>query len=258
MRFGIFADPHCGPRPDDGTRFFSRAPDKCARCLTLFAREQTAFSICLGDLYDGPPGPALDAVRRKMDALFARYGGAPWLCPGNHDVTAHTLPEGPQYRTFLQDGVQFILLDTNYGPDGVHYRAGTMQWDRLYAGEGQRRWLRHVLAEHTGPCLVFTHGNLEGRAAGSFAARHTLGDAGAVRRILQQSGRVQLVFQGHYHPGAWCVQDGITYVTLKALVDGPTAAPAALADCDGHVCRLRLYDAAAPDGIPVADIRLPL
>lgn len=257
MRFGLFADPHCGCRPDDGTRFFSRAADKCARCLALFAREQVNFAICLGDLYDGA-GPGMEPVRSRLQEMFAGWGGPLYLCPGNHDVTAQTPPDGPQYTTFRREGIQFVLLDTNYGPDGLRYRAGTMQWDRLYAGPAQRRWLRRTLAQHTGPCLIFTHGNLESRTGEDFAARHILGDADEIRRILQESGRVHLVFQGHYHPGAWCTQDGITYVTLKALVDGLRPAPAAVVHCEGDRCRLCLYDAALPGKAPIREICLPL
>lgn len=252
VRFGVFADPHCCARPDDGVRFFSRAMDKTEQCFSLFAREGAAFAVCLGDLYDGAPGPQLDALRRRYGALCAQWARPVYLCPGNHDVTAQTTPDAPQWRTFKAGGVQFIVLDTCFGPDGVRYRAGNMRWDRLFAGPDQRRWLVRALASGTGPCMVLAHASLARPADGDFAARHVLGDAHEVRRILARSGRVRLVLQGHYHPGGVCEQDGIAYVTLPAIVDGERGAPAAVAECARGVCRMRLFDAARP-GAPLWD-----
>ncbi|MHC4751588.1 MAG: hypothetical protein ACYTFW_17160 [Planctomycetota bacterium] len=41
-----------------------------------------------------------------------------------------------------------------------------------------------------------------------------------VRKILQASGKVLAVFQGHHHSGSYSHISGIHYYTLKALVEG--------------------------------------
>ena len=49
---------------------------------------------------------------------------------------------------------------------------------------------------------------------------HIIRNAGAVREILEASGNVKLVLQGHYHPGAEHIVGGIPYLTVPALCEG--------------------------------------
>ena len=42
-----------------------------------------------------------------------------------------------------------------------------------------------------------------------------------MRQIIEQSGRVLAVFQGHRHDGGYSLIEGIHYYTLKAVVEGP-------------------------------------
>ncbi|MHC4627780.1 MAG: metallophosphoesterase, partial [Planctomycetota bacterium] len=45
-------------------------------------------------------------------------------------------------------------------------------------------------------------------------------NAEQVRKILEGSGKVLAVFQGHHHAGSYAHLAGIHYYTLKALVEG--------------------------------------
>ncbi len=38
--------------------------------------------------------------------------------------------------------------------------------------------------------------------------------------MLEEAGNVEAVVQAHYHPGMWTVQNGIAYVSLRAMVVG--------------------------------------
>ena len=41
--------------------------------------------------------------------------------------------------------------------------------------------------------------------------------------MLARSGRVKTVYQGHYHPGAESIHDGIKYVTFPAMCESEGA-----------------------------------
>jgi hypothetical protein len=45
-------------------------------------------------------------------------------------------------------------------------------------------------------------------------------NADAIRKILEDSGNVLIVFQGHEHAGALSRINEITYYTLKGMVEG--------------------------------------
>ena len=62
--------------------------------------------------------------------------------------------------------------------------------------------------------VVFIHQLLDGE--GPVYVKN----AAEVRRILQESGKVLAVFQGHHHEGAYSRIDGIHYYTLKAVIEG--------------------------------------
>ena len=70
-----------------------------------------------------------------------------------------------------------------------------------------------------------------------------------VRAVLEKSGKVSLVLQGHCHSGALTVQRGISYVTLKALVEGERQIPGLRVDCDPQKeeYRLEFFDGAETD-----------
>jgi alkaline phosphatase len=44
-------------------------------------------------------------------------------------------------------------------------------------------------------------------------------NAAEVRKVLEESGKVLAVFQGHHHPGQYHEIDGIHYYTLKAVLE---------------------------------------
>ena len=63
---------------------------------------------------------------------------------------------------------------------------------------------------------------------------HVVKNQEAVRKILQENGQVLAVLQGHCHAGAFSVEKGIPYLTLKALVDGREKTPILLGTTEGQ------------------------
>ena len=67
------------------------------------------------------------------------------------------------------------------------------------------------------PTLVFVHQRLDEKEGNE---NYCVGNASAVRNILEQAGNVIMVLQGHYHPGDMTTINDIVYYTLEAAVEG--------------------------------------
>jgi alkaline phosphatase len=89
-------------------------------------------------------------------------------------------------------------------------------------------WLTKDLAEAKGQVLVFNHQLLDG------AGDQYVKNSGDVRKILEDSGKVLAVFQGHHHEGRYSLIEGIHYYTLKAMVEGSGQENNAYAVVDVH------------------------
>jgi 3',5'-cyclic AMP phosphodiesterase CpdA len=226
---GVFTDTHYSRRPDDGERFFSASLEKTKVLCSLFKQKKVDFTLCLGDLVDYEEG---NDVRPRLEEILAvwRTTGAPlYLCLGNHDISALprkeftkalNIPGEKAYRSFDHGGVHFVILDTNYNKDGVSYTARTMRWDNCFINTPQLEWLEKDLAARRGPAVVFTHACLDPRYTDGVLDPHVVKNHEAVHGVFLRSGRVKLVFQGHYHRGRDCRIDGIRYFTLPAVVEG--------------------------------------
>jgi hypothetical protein len=63
---------------------------------------------------------------------------------------------------------------------------------------------------------IFIHHNLNPDAE----QHHLVKNAAEVREILEKSGKVKAVWQGHYHTGHDSIINGISYHTLGAMCEG--------------------------------------
>ena len=52
------------------------------------------------------------------------------------------------------------------------------------------------------------------------ASPYGVKNAGEIRKILERSGKVVAVLQGHYHFNDYTETGGVHYVTLAAMVEG--------------------------------------
>jgi alkaline phosphatase len=75
-------------------------------------------------------------------------------------------------------------------------------------------WLAADLARARSPVILFIHQLLSG------VDSHRVKNAEQVRAILESSGKVAAVLQGHKHKGAFDRIEGIYYYALKAVVEG--------------------------------------
>ena len=81
--------------------------------------------------------------------------------------------------------------------------------------------------------IVLCHQNLDARAGDP----HVIKNAAAVREIMERSGKVLAVLQGHCHSGCRSEQNGIPYYTFRALCEGDRI-PCAVVTVDGEMVRV--------------------
>lgn len=140
--------------------------------------------------------------------------------PGNHDLLNITrekwselIGENNSYYSFDAGGYHHIVLDgTRTEPRGPHY-----------VGDEQLKWLEDDLAKTSLNSIVYCHYPLDNQNMennyyfkdkpenGSLSNRYF------VRRILERSGKVLVVFGGHTHFYNQQIMKGIMYCTVPSF-----------------------------------------
>lgn len=232
VRFGIVTDCHYADADTMGTRFYRESLDKLAECVALMNDEKVDFLVELGDFKDQDKAPAEQKTLAYLEAVervFRNFDGPAYHVLGNHDMDSLSkkqflsrvsntgVDSRRSYYSFDVGFLRFIVLDANYNSDGTDYDHGNYDWTDANVPSDQLAWLEQQLVEAPGSVIVFIHQLLDG--TGSVYVKN----AAEVRRILQASGKVRGVFQGHHHPGSYSIMAGIHYYTLKALIEGSGA-----------------------------------
>jgi alkaline phosphatase len=110
-----------------------------------------------------------------------------------------------------------VVLDACHSGNGQAFRAKKTIWTDTEIPSAERDWLATDLKATNKKTICFVHQRLDP------AKNYTIKSAPAVRKILEDSGKVLAVFQGHAHVNNLAVINGIRYWTLSAMVDGPVA-----------------------------------
>jgi alkaline phosphatase len=226
--FGILTDVHYADKDMRINRFYREAIDKLRQSVETFNASRLPFVVMLGDFIDKAPDKTVElkylaAVRE----VFSVYRGPKHFVMGNHDLAKLSKAEylancgavsADGFYSFDAGGYHFVILDANFRRDGEAYNAGNFKWKDAFIPKPQLQWLAQDLQRANGKkTIAFVHQNLHDESS-----IYGVKNADAVRRILERSGTVLAVLQGHDHKGAHARINGIHYFTLKALVDGPT------------------------------------
>jgi len=222
IRLGVFTDAHYAEGLTAlGTRRCGLSLDKVKRIFEALADEVDAF-VQLGDLINACGDAEKDRQNiRAMQGTLNGYRKKCFSALGNHDVEAARknvyLPEYERgYYSIDLDGTRLIILDGNFTSNGESYEDAEWDWtDSMIPGE-ELAWLKNELDAAPGKAVVFCHQNLDERPGDP----HVIRNAREVRRLLEASGKVNTVLQGHCHAGCRSVQDGILYHTFRALCEG--------------------------------------
>jgi alkaline phosphatase len=109
------------------------------------------------------------------------------------------------------------LLDACFRSDGEPYGRKNFQWTDANIPPTELEWLQADLRSNRHPVIVFAHQRLD------VSNNHGVKNNGTVRKILESSGKVLAVFQGHSHQNDLKEINGIPYCTLVAMVEGSGA-----------------------------------
>ena len=210
-------------------RYYRQSTDKLAACVAEMNAQHADFLIELGDFKDQNPRPVEQRTLgylETIESVFQRFNGPTYHVLGNHDMDGLSkaqvlarirnagIDASRAYYSFGVKGLHLIVLDANYKSDGADYDHGNFTWSDANVPAKELDWLKQDLAAARGPAIVFVHQLLDGTRP------ETVKNAAEVRAVLEASGKVLAVFQGHLHSGAYSQIAGIHYYTLPAVVEG--------------------------------------
>ena len=229
LRFGVVTDVHYADRPPAGTRYYQLALGKLGACVDLMNAEKVDFLIELGDFKDQDEKPSEASTLtylRAIEQVFAGFRGPRYHVLGNHDTDSITkeqfqsvvenagIDRSRTWYSFDRAGFHSVVLDANFRGDMVPYSRGDFDWRDANIPPAEVEWLERDLKAAPRPVVVFVHQRLDEGAEGN------IGNRAAVRRVLQDSGKVILVMQGHIHQGDYQQLGGIHYYTQVASIEG--------------------------------------
>jgi hypothetical protein len=222
LRIGLVADLHYAEKPAAATRYYRDTPAKLADAARQFANSGVELVVVLGDAIDTgkTQEDEMKALVRVAELLRSAPGRLRFVL-GNHCVERLTkeqfLKTISQEKSFFSFDVKarhFIVLDACFRRDDKPYGGAPNDWTDSNIPADQVKWLRNDLAGSPGKAFVFVHQRLDAPPP------YGVGNAAEVRRVLEASGKVVAVFQGHQHAGDRRTINGIDYVTLRALIEG--------------------------------------
>jgi Icc protein len=228
LTLGIVTDLHFGPAASFGgkLRKLTHRADELTRAFAETMRDEVRpdLVVNLGDVLEDE-APELDRARYAECMRLLALSGAERLdVAGNHDVVHLDGSwlrkvwgldgDGPLYRSLDRGGVHLVVLATHETKD-VDVRID----------DQQLAWLESDLAATTLPTVVLMHH--------SAAEQHLIGnrwfskaphlalvkERRRLRGILEASGKVVLVVNGHLHWNHLDVIRGIPYVTVQSLIE---------------------------------------
>jgi 3',5'-cyclic AMP phosphodiesterase CpdA len=244
MRFALISDVHLGPQASHQgkLRKLTHQSEELVQAFVRRMRDEVNpdLVINLGDVIEDE-SPEQDRERYGTFVAMLREIGKPVLhVAGNHDTINLSCDElcamwGTETSvTYSRDvgGVHFAVLRT------IEHRG-----ERIELPAEQIAWLQRDLAATPLPSIVLMHHPAsEMRLDGNrwFEKRPNLCrvvERRALREVLEASGKVLAVFNGHVHWNHFDVIAGIPYVTLQSLIenlddDAPGRAAAAYAVCE--------------------------
>ena len=224
-RVGMVTDLHYADKPAAGARHYRDTLAKLAEAVERFNKDKPDFVVEMGDFVDAAESPAVELkyLKRVCDA-FSTIGSAKHCVLGNHCVDTLTKQEfldgvgqKESFYSFDAGKTHFVVLDGCFRADGKPYGRKNSKWDDANLPAAQVDWLRDDLQATDKKTIVFVHQRLDN------IKQHAVKNAADVRKVLEQSGKVRAVFQGHSHKNDYQEIAGIHYCTLVAMVEGSGA-----------------------------------
>ncbi|MCZ2342166.1 MAG: metallophosphoesterase [Bacteroidales bacterium] len=225
LRVGLVTDLHYADKAPRGNRHYRESLTKLEAAAAQFAQNPPAFLVELGDLIDA--ADAVDVEKSYLKTInrqFASLSKDRHYVLGNHcvetlkkDEFLGSVGQEKSYYSFDRGDIHFIVLDACFRSDGQPYGRKNSHWTDANIPAAELEWLEADLKANKKRVIVFTHQRLD------VSNNHGVKNNAAVRKILEASGNVLAVFQGHSHRNDVREIGGIPYCTLVAMVEGSGA-----------------------------------
>jgi alkaline phosphatase len=222
LSIGLITDLHYADKPPAGSRHYRESLAKLDAAAAQFQKHQISVLVELGDLID-----AAETVEKEQTYLKTINQKFSKICSNRHYVLGNhcvdTLKKSEflkgvgqkeSYYSFDQEGFHFIVLDACFRSDGVAYERRNFQWTDTNIPPTELKWLEEDLQANEKPVIVLVHQRLD------VSNNHGVNNNREVRALLESSGNVIAVFQGHSHQNDLNTIGGIHYCTLVAMVEG--------------------------------------
>jgi len=231
VRFGLFSDIHYADREPVGNRFYRQSLTKVQETIDKMNEGKVDFVIELGDFKDQDPIPNETNTLKYLtdiESVFRKFNGPTYHVLGNHDMDGISksqflervvntgISSSKSYYSFNLNGIHFVVLDGNFTKENKAYNHGNFNWEDTFFPESQANWLKDDLKANQFPAVVFIHQMLDD----SKGVKQSVKNAAEVRQILEQSGEVIGVFQGHVHEERYKLINRIPYYSVNAVADG--------------------------------------
>jgi len=225
VRIGLVTDLHYADKAPAINRYYRETPDKLAEAAEKFGERRPSIIVELGDFIDSSRDVATDKrfLKRINEGLSAIAGDRHYVL-GNHCVETLTKEEfldgvgqKRSYHSFDQGGFHFVILDGCFRSDFQPYGRENSDWRDANIPPEEVDWLKSDLKATDKKTVVFVHQRLDVENV------YGVKNAPEIRGVLEQSGKVLAVFQGHYHKNDLKTIGGIPYCTLVAMIEGTGA-----------------------------------
>jgi alkaline phosphatase len=230
LTFGIVTDSHYADREVLGMRHYRDSIAKMEEAMNEMNSKKVDFVVHLGDFKDQAEHPderSTLAFLERIEQAFASFRGPRYHVLGNHDTDSISkqqflqhventgIAKDQSFYSLDQKGVHFVVLDGDFTKEGVAYEKGNFDWTDSFIPEEQLTWLTNDLRATRLPVIVFVHQLLDNVDDPKYCVHN----AEAVRSVLDESGKVRAVFQGHRHKDRYNKLKDVHYCTLPAMVD---------------------------------------
>jgi alkaline phosphatase len=219
LRIGLVTDLHYAEKQASGNRHFRESITKVAEAAKRFDQEKPDLAICLGDLIDS--AASLDAEKGYLKRIIREFPNKRHFVLGNHCVENLTKPEflgivgqEKSFYSFDANGYHFVVLDACFNSDGAPYGRKNFRWADAKFPPAELEWLQADLRQSPHKSIVFVHQCLD--VIPPFGVKN----GSEVRKLLEASGKVLAVLQGHYHWGNYQEVGGLHYCTMSAIIEG--------------------------------------
>lgn len=222
LRVGLVTDLHYADKAPAGSRHYRETLPKLEEAARKFEQSQPSFLVELGDLIDAADSVATEQRYLKtINREFSVIGKDRHYVLGNHCVDTlkkeeflEGVEQEASYYSFDRGGFHFLVLDSCFRSDGEPYGRKNFKWTDANVPAAELEWLKADLAGNDKPVIVFAHQRLD------VSDHHGVKNNAEVRTVLESSGNVRAVFQGHSHQNDIKEIGGIHYCTLVAMVEG--------------------------------------